>query len=60
MKINNEKSNLVYEVLCQNCGFVYIGQTKRNLKSRINKHQPAIKFQPPEKSALSQHSTTRK
>ena len=53
---HNEKSNLVYEVPCQNCPFVYIGQTKRDLKSRIKEHQRAIKFQRPEKSALCQHS----
>ena len=40
---HNEKSNLVYEVPCQNCPFVYIGQTKRDLKSRIKEHQRAIK-----------------
>ena len=33
-----------------------IGQTKRDLKSRIKEHQRAIKFQRPEKSALCQHS----
>ena len=52
----NDKSNLVYEVPCQNCAFVYIKQTKRYLKSRIKEHQRAIKFQWPEKSALCQHS----
>ena len=53
---HNEKSNLVYKVPCQNCAFVYIGQTKRDLESRIKEHQRAIKFQQPEKSALCQHS----
>ena len=53
---HNEKSNLVYEISCQNCAFVYIGQTKRDLKSRIKEHQHTIKFQRPEKSALCQHS----
>ena len=53
---HNEKSNLIYEVPCQNCPFVYIGQTKRDLKSRIKEHQRAIKYQRPEKSALCQHS----
>ena len=35
---HNKKSNLVYEVSCKNCAFVYIGQTKRDLKSRITEH----------------------
>ena len=53
---HNEKSNLVYEVPCQNCAFVYIRQIKRDLKSRIKEHQQAIKFPWPEKSALCQQS----
>ena len=36
---HTEKSNLVYKVPCQNCAFVYIGQTKRDLKSRIKEDQ---------------------
>ena len=53
---HNEKSNLVYVVPYQNCAFVYIRQTKRDLKSGINEHQRTIKFQRPEKSAFCQHS----
>jgi len=36
-----EKSCLVYQVPY----LIYIGQTKRDLKSRISKNQQAIKFQ---------------
>ena len=44
-RINHtEKSNLVYEVPYQNCDFVYLGQTKQVLKSRITEYQQAIKF----------------
>jgi len=39
-----EKSCLVYQVPCHNCEFIYIGQTKRDLKRRISEHQRAIKF----------------
>ena len=53
---HDEKSNLVYEVPCQDCAFLYIGLTKRDLKSRTTEHQRAIKFQRPEKSARCQHS----
>ena len=45
----NEKSNMVHEVPCQNGAFAYIGQTKRDLKSRIKEDQRAIKVQRPEK-----------
>ena len=53
---HDEKSSLVYKVPCQNCAFVYIGQTTRDLKSRLTEHQRTIKFQRPKKSALCQHS----
>jgi len=47
-----EKSCIVYQVPCSDCEFVYIGQTKRDLKSRLAEHKRAIKFQRPEQSAL--------
>ena len=37
-----EKSCVVYQVPCSDCNFVYIGQTKRNLKSRLSEHKLAI------------------
>ena len=52
-----EKSCLVNEVPCFDCDFVYIGQTKRDLKSRLAEHKLAIRNQEPEKSALCEHST---
>ena len=54
--VSVEKSCLVYQVPCQDCGLVYIVQTKRDLKSRISEHQGAIKYQRPDKSALCEHS----
>ena len=51
-----EKSCLVYQVPCFDCDFVYIGQTKRDLKSRLAEHKLAIRNQEPEKSALCEHS----
>ena len=50
-----EKSCVVYQVPCSDCNFVYIGQTKRDLKSRLAEHKLAIKIQEPEKSALCEH-----
>ena len=51
-----EKSCLVYQVSCFDCYFVYFGQTKRDLKSRLAEHKLAINNQEPEKSALCEHS----
>ena len=55
---NSEKSCLVYQVPCLDCSFVYIGQTKRDLKSRLDEHKRAIKNQCPDLSALCEHSIT--
>ena len=51
----HEKSQLVYKIPCADFEFVYIGQTKRDLKSRIAEHKRAVKNQEPEKSALCEH-----
>ena len=53
-----ERSRLAleYQVACFNRDFAYIGQTKRDLKSRLSEHKLAIRNQEPEKSALSEHS----
>ena len=55
---NSEKSYLVCQVPCRDCGFVYIGQTKRDLKSSLDEHNRAIKNQRPDLSALCEHSIT--
>ena len=52
----NEITGIIYQVPCHDCPFVYIGQTKRDLKSRLSEHKRAIKYQRPEKSALCEHS----
>jgi len=49
---HKEKSCIVYQVRCSDCEFFHIGQTKRDLKSRLAEHKRAIKFQRPEQFAL--------
>lgn len=34
-----KKSNIVYEIPCQNCDSIYIGQTKQYLEKRIQEHK---------------------
>ena len=51
-----EKNCLVYQGPCFDCELVYIGQTKRDLKSRLAEHNLSIRNQEPEKSALWEHS----
>ena len=55
---NSEKSCLVYQVPCRDCSFVYVGQTKHDLNSRLDEHKRAIKIQRPDLSALCVHSIT--
>ena len=54
----NKITGIIYQVPCHDCPFVYIGQTKRDLQSRLSEHKRAIKYQRPEKSALCEHSIT--
>ena len=56
---NSEKSCLVYQVPCRDCSSVYIGQTKRDLKSRLDEHKRVIKNQRPDLSAPYEHSITK-
>ena len=34
-----DKSNLVYEINCNDCNSVYVGETKRNVRYRIHQHK---------------------
>ena len=53
----DDKCCVVYLFPCRDCVFVHIGQTKRDLKSRLAEHQRSIKLKQPEKSALCEHSS---
>ena len=56
---NSEKSCLVYQVPCRDCSFVYIGQMKCDLKSRLDEHNRTIKNQLPDLSTLYKYSITK-
>jgi hypothetical protein len=49
-----EKSG-VYQVECTSCDAVYIGQTKRCLKTRFKEHYSSIRLNHPEKSNIARH-----
>lgn len=38
----NYKSNVVYSIPCKDCTGVYIGQTKRYIKTRIEEHEKGV------------------
>ncbi|XP_050497364.1 uncharacterized protein LOC126878597 [Diabrotica virgifera virgifera] len=47
-------SNVVYQIPCNNCNLVYVGQTARNLGSRLVSHRSDSRLYP-ERSALAEH-----
>jgi len=46
---------VVYKILCNNCDASCVGQTKRQLKTRINKHVKNIKDKESKHSVISKH-----
>jgi len=50
-----KKSGVVYEVPCS-CGKVYIGETKRQLETRMKEHHAAARLGHLEKSAVAEHA----
>ena len=52
---NNDKTNVVYKLNCQNCNVSYIGQTKRHLRTRVKEHSNNIKLHETNHSVISKH-----
>ena len=50
-----ENKSGVYQIGCKACDKIYIGQTKRNLKTWIKEHFRNIKYKHLEKSAVATH-----
>ena len=53
---SEDKSCVVYQIPCSDCDYVYIGQTKRGLKSRLADHRRATSQLRPELFALCEHA----
>jgi hypothetical protein len=45
----------LYQVECTGCDAVYIGQTKRCLKTRFKDHYSSIRLNHPEKANIARH-----
>ncbi|EZA54490.1 hypothetical protein X777_05745 [Ooceraea biroi] len=55
-KIHNlQKTGVVYKLDCSNCDAIYIGQTKRNLTTRIKEHRSDIRKHFSNHSVISAH-----
>jgi hypothetical protein len=48
-------SNVVYKILCRECEAAYVGQTKRQLKTRVKEHRSDINRNPGSPSVISCH-----
>ena len=51
----NMKKNVVYRISCNECDASYVGQTSRQLKTRISEHKNDINRSKPTKSVMSEH-----
>jgi len=51
-------SNVVYKISCNQCDATYVGQTKRQLQTRIKEHKSDINRSMGSPSVISQHRLT--
>jgi len=51
-EVNN---NIVYKIFCNNCNVSYVGQTKKQLKTRINEHVKNITSDESKHSVITKH-----
>ena len=54
-KIDNQSKNGVYCIKCLNCNKLYIGETKRYFKTRLNEHKSYVQKVDIEKSPIAEH-----
>ena len=50
-----QMANVVYSIPCTTCSAVYIGQTGRLLKTRLDEHRTAVKHAKCDTSAVAEH-----
>ncbi|NEV48944.1 hypothetical protein EUZ93_00085 [Wolbachia pipientis] len=46
------KSNILYKICCKECDASYVGQTERQLKSRITEHRSYIRWNTTTRSVI--------
>ena len=51
-----EQCNVIYEIPCKDCDAVYIGETKRKFKQRVQEHKRAVKNGDVNKNEIADHS----
>jgi len=55
----SSNNNVVYKVSCKNCDASYVGQTKKQLKTRLKEHRNNIKLDQSKHSVISEHTILR-
>jgi hypothetical protein len=45
----------IYEIECQGCNSVYVGQTRRSIHTRLKEHRSHIRLNQPEHSSVASH-----
>ena len=53
---DGKKTGVIYQIPCDDCSTVYIGETKRALETRVSEHERNVRLGHMEKSALSEHA----
>ena len=53
--ISNNHNNVVYKINCKDCDVSYVGQTKRQLRTRLKEHSNNIKLDSSKHSVVSEH-----
>jgi len=48
-------NNVVYKIICKGCNASYVGQTKRQLQTRIKEHRNNIKLDSSKHSVITEH-----
>jgi hypothetical protein len=62
VKVHKDKNlltsnnNVVYKICCMDCDSSYVGQTKRQLNTRLKEHKNNIKLDPSKYSVVTEHS----
>lgn len=55
-KVEDHQKSGIYQILCQNCNKLYIGQSRRAILTRFKEHCAHIKYNRPTKSAVAAHA----
>ncbi|KYM93779.1 hypothetical protein ALC62_15623 [Cyphomyrmex costatus] len=54
-RLHTSKNNVVYKIQCNDCDASYVGQTSRQLKTRINEHRNHINHNSSTRSVITDH-----